>query len=139
MNDSDAASFGNSPSGKDRLSELKPLVFLSPEVLFELLDRQERGEDVVIIEPAAETPTEGPAENGTALNIRTAQAKDADDAAYTRMEQDGITLYISPSIRPTPQQQLNVELKRGWLRNKLTAYIAGKQQVPGFMGTRDCS
>ena len=139
MNDSDPPAFRDSSSGKGRLNELKPLVFLSPEVLFELLDRQERGEDIVLIEPTAGVPTESPVENGTPLKIHTKRAENVEKAAYTRIEQDGITLFISPSIRPTSQQQLNVELKRGWLKNKLTAYIAGKQQVPGFMGTRDCT
>lgn len=117
---------------------LNPLVFFSPEALFELSDRQEQRGEIAIIEPKQALKSGQTPEIGSPLRIYTAAPESQDADSYAEMQQDGITLLISNTIRPGPQQQINVELKRGWLKKKLIAYISGKQQVPGFMGTRDC-
>lgn len=138
MQNSRSTSSGADEHGRDRLSGIKPLIFLSPEVLFELSDRQERAENRAIIEPVESLQKPTTFEAGAELKMYTTAATSVESDAYIVLEQDGITLLISKYIKLTPQQQVNAELKRGWIKNKLFAYISEKQQVPGFMGTRDC-
>lgn len=131
-----ASGTSSSEHSQDRLAGLEPLIFIAPEALFELLDRQEEAGERLVIE-APDGSQDLP--DDAVLPVRMAAADSLEENDYTEVQQDGIILMVSAAVRPGPQRQINVELKKGWFRNKLNAYITGKQQVPGFMGTRDCN
>lgn len=117
---------------------LKPLVYIEPAVLFELAEKQV-GDELLVLEPPVR-PQQEPAEfaNGTRLNVSMKAAEGLESQHYYSLEQDGISLRISKVVHLSPGQQINLRLEKGWFKNKFEARIAEKQQVPGFMGTRDC-
>lgn len=117
---------------------LKPLVYIEPAVLFEIADKHE-DDEVLVLELPAE-PEQEPVElaNDTKLKINLKAAESLDTQQYYSLDQDGISLRIAKVIHLSPEQQINLRLNKGWFKNKFEARIAAKQQVPGFMGTRDC-
>lgn len=117
---------------------LKPLVYIEPAVLFELAEKQV-GDELLVLEPPVR-PQQEPAEFAidTRLNVSMKAEEKLDPQHYYALEQDGISLRISKVIHLSPGQQINLRLAKGWFKNKIEARIAEKQQVPGFMGTRDC-
>jgi hypothetical protein len=117
---------------------LKPLVYIEPAVLFELADKQDEDEVLVLELPAKPEQEAVELANGTRLNVNLKAAESLDTQNYYSLAQDGISLCIAKVIHLSPLQQINLRLNKGWFKNKFEARIAEKQQVPGFMGTRDC-
>ncbi len=102
------------------------LIFIEPKALMEMLDTT----DAVWLKESRSGSGE--------LGLSMMKTGDSQPPDTTEIQQDGITIYIDNSIETGDDQQINISLKPGWIRNKIQAVLTKKQKVPGFMGIRKC-
>ncbi len=101
------------------------LVFIHPKALMHILDRSE----------ALYVRAAGKGRELEAVLMNSGKNKPENSVD---MLQDGLQLFVDKEIDLKENEQIDIRLKKKWFKDSVAAEIVEKQQVPGFMGVRDC-